>query len=76
RPFVFQPCTIKVCNMVITLLISAEMSCFRSSNTLTQSSAVRYQVSRSLTLRLGADLDRNRATRCQPCSSGSGIYRE
>ncbi|KAG2741800.1 hypothetical protein P692DRAFT_20753743 [Suillus brevipes Sb2] len=79
------------------------MLCYRSSNTSTQSSALRYQVktttsinhsqcktflvlsvlestmpvpdqlmfqvSRSLTLRLAADLDRNHATRCQPCSS-------
>ncbi|KAG2741420.1 hypothetical protein P692DRAFT_20750946 [Suillus brevipes Sb2] len=28
-----------------------------------------FQVSRFLTLRLAAELDRNHATRCQPCSS-------
>ncbi|KAG2743307.1 hypothetical protein P692DRAFT_201182043 [Suillus brevipes Sb2] len=50
-------------------LLTSEMLCYRSSITLTQSSALRYQVSRSLTLRLAADLDRNHATRCQPCSS-------
>ncbi|KAG2741427.1 hypothetical protein P692DRAFT_20750974, partial [Suillus brevipes Sb2] len=43
-----------------------------SSHCLSQSppcQSLMFQVSRFLTLRLAADLDRNHATRCQPCSS-------